>query len=153
MSRKPIYYKEDVNKIEVPAYVVKHRVIDDFEAALQRRDKLANRLPTDNDLYIPFIDAFVFCTTVSPLVSVIKDISIHISETIFQYEKKNKIEINKQHFYYAIAAMSIQQNDEVNAMIYWEMANVEYFKTNGAAPTSNVIISEFKDKFTQVYSP
>src|ERR1700731_1442813 len=118
MPRQPIYYKQEVKKIEGPAFNLKHRVIDDFEVSLRKRNKVANRLPNDNDLYIPFIDAFVFCTIVSPLVSVIKDISDHFTETIFQYERKNNVEINKQHFYYARAAIAIQQNDEVNAMIF-----------------------------------
>jgi hypothetical protein len=52
-----------------------------------------------------------------------------------------------------MAAMSIQQNDDVNAMIYWEMANIEYSKTNKGVASPNLVLSEFKEKFSQVYAP
>lgn len=152
MARQPIHYKQEVNKIEGPALNLRLSVVADFEAELSKRNPTGSRLATDNDLFIPFIDAFVFCTIVSPLVSVIKDISEHIDHIIRQYERKCALEINKQHFYYARAAIAIKQNDDVNAMIFWELANTEYFKTAGSV-ASHAVLSEFKEKFTQVYSP
>jgi uncharacterized protein (DUF58 family) len=63
-----------------------------------------------------------------------------IQDKIFQYEWRYKTEINKEHFYYAMAAMCIQQNDEVGAIIFWEMANVEVQKTSGKQSAGTAVL-------------
>lgn len=153
MARKLQYYEQEVEQIKSPALNLRIRVKNEFDRLLRARAKAPSRLPSDNDLFIPFVDAFVYCTFAAPLVSVIKEIGDDICNRVFHFEQSEKTKINKEHLYYAMAAISIQQNDEVNAMIYWEMANVEFTETNGVSPASNAVVSLFEERFTQVYNP
>jgi len=153
MTRKLQFFGEQVTRISGPALNLRIQVENAIEERLKARSNSSHRLVSDNDLFIPFIDAFVYCTMATPLVSIVKEIGDSLSLKVSHFEQAHNTKVNKEHFYYALAAVAIQQNDEVNAMIYWEMANDEYTQTNGAPSIPNAVVSLFKDKFTQVYNP
>jgi hypothetical protein len=63
-ARKPKFYMDKTDQLTSLAINLRISVVDDFERALNVRDPAPGRQADDNELYIPFIDAFVFAPPV-----------------------------------------------------------------------------------------
>ena len=128
-------------------------VIADCQQVLEQRDKTASYLLSDKDIFTPFIQSYVLSTLVNPFDSLAKDIGERVKENISDYENENNIKIYKSDLYYALAMLSIKGNDEVNAIIYWNLASEEEAIITGTPINYGILVSKLESDFKSIYNP
>ena len=74
--------------------------------------------------------------------------------TAKKFEQDNPtVFINKSHLYFGLSLNSIYLNDTINAMIYWELSQVEESHTQGATFNAATAINNTIGKFSSVINP
>ena len=149
--RKISFAKHQNENLRLWATGIRDVVWQAVEDNLEERNTTISYLPSDNDLFAPFIDAYAAGNIIHPMSSFFADLGKRIyREVVIEYENKNNINVNKDHLFIAISFLSIQSGDEITAMQFWEMAQKERELTYGTAATLNDTIDLLHTKFRTI---
>ena len=126
-------------------------VWDTVAEKLEERNTTVSYLPSDNDIFSPFIDAYAAGNIIHPMSSYFTDLGKRIyREVVLKYESDHSIRVNKEYLFVAISFLSIQAGDEISAMLYWELAQKEREATYGITATLDSTINMLHSKFRNV---
>ena len=151
--KTPEFGKQEIEELKIPYRKLRDSIFNEIESRLEKRDKTKNYLRTDNEIFQPFIEAYVLGILVTPFDSLCKEIGTLVHEQVIkEYEANHGVKLNKEQFYFAMAMLSIRMNDEVNATIYWELANKEHEHTTGNTVDGDFLVDELKTKFKTIHN-
>lgn len=126
-------------------------VWDAIQDNLEERNTAISYLASDNDLFVPFIDAYAAGNMIHPMSSFFADLGKRIyREVVVAFEGDNGVKVNKEHLFIAISFLSIQSGDEITAMQFWEMAQRERELTYGTAATLDGTIDLLHTRFRTI---
>ncbi len=104
--RKVKFGKEQVATLTNAASNVRDIVLNEIESRLVNRNKTKSYLASDDDLFIPLIDAYA-SSRIHSMDSLFLEIARLTEETIGEFENNYEVNINKEDLYFLIALMSI----------------------------------------------
>lgn len=130
---------------------ITHLVWDAVEEKLTERTVTTSYLVTDNEIFAPYVDAYVSGNLIHSMSSFYADLGKRLyREVVLEHEAQKGVQVNKEHLFIAISFLSIQSGDEITAMQFWEMAQKERELTYGAAATLDATIDLLHTHFRTV---
>lgn len=154
-NQRPITFgKEQSEKIRTQCSILFEKVQDAVEENLKNRNEHQSYLESDNEIFNPFIDAYVSGIIIHPMESYFLSLGKQIYHDVVKvYENEKSLNINKEHLFFALSILSIRCGDEISAMSFWELAQNENEKTYGGTNHLDNTIDLIISKFTSVLSP
>ncbi len=77
------------------------------------------------------------------VISVFKDFGNTLFQIYKDFETSRNLKLNKQRLYFYRAICSIHANDELNAVVFWDLALSEARRVSGKAPKFKKVANEF----------
>lgn len=152
-ARRVKIHRHTIDEFMTNAQIIKGRNERDFEDRLNRRTKTISYLRTDDRLFEPYTDLIVLTTIGRENFSFAREIGFSILRIIQKFETDNSVSVNKSHLYFGLSLNSVNLNDTINAMIYWELSQEEESNTLGATYNSTTAINDSITKFSSVINP
>lgn len=152
-ARRVRIHRHTFDEFMTNAQIIKGRNERDFEDRLNRRTKTISYLRTDDRLFEPYTDLIVLTTIGRENFSFAREIGFSILRIIQKFETDNSVSVNKSHLYFGLSLNSVNLNDTINAMIYWELSQEEESNTLGATYDSSTAINTSITKFSSVINP
>ncbi len=152
-ARRVRIHRHTIDEFMTNAQIIKGRNERDFEDRLNRRTKAISYLRTDDHLFEPYTDLIVLTTIGRENFSFAREIGFSILRIIQKFETDNSVAVNKSHLYFGLSLNSVNLNDTINAMIYWELSQEEESNTLGATYDSSTAINNSITKFSSVINP
>ncbi len=125
------------NLLETASFLAKD-IKPKIQKKLDDRDRTANRLLTDSELFEPFIRVCHIGMRENEMISYLYKLGDEIYRTVKKYENENSVELHKERLFIVLSDLSILRNDEIHAMVYWELAQQEYEHTNKTTPIKGI---------------
>ena len=135
------------------ASVIKNRIDEQTKDLLQARVATASDLPTDDELFKPYVEFLVSATIGAEHYSFVRSIGNTVKGTIEDYEREKGVTINKRHLYFGFSLNALYMNDTINAMIYWELYMKEEHRVSGAAYNAVAALNRTIQQFTSAINP
>lgn len=152
--RQISFGKEQSEQIRASLSILRDKVWDAIKENLDNRDHNRNYLQSDNDIFIPFIDAYASGIIIHSMESYFLDLGKRIyHEVIEDYEANHSNKVNKEHLFFALSMLSIRCGDEITSMQFWELAQKENENTNGSLTDIDNTINLLSSKFKSALSP
>lgn len=149
--RKIEFAKHQNEHLRLWATNLRDIVWDTIAQKLEDRNSTLSHLPSDNDIFSPFIDAYAAGNIIHPMSSYFADLGKRIyRDVVVEYESDYSVQVNKEYLFVAISFLSIQAGDEVTAMLYWELAQKERETTYGTTASLDNTINMLHSKFRNI---
>lgn len=154
MLRKINFAKHENEQLNQWATRIRDVVWDKVQENLDARTTTESYLSSDDEIFVPYIDAYAGGSLIHPFSSFFADLGKRIyREVVLEYEKAANVKVNKEHLFAAISFLSIPSGDEISAMQFWEMAQKEREFTHRTAATLDSTIDLLHSRFRNIIAP